>query len=90
MKHDGGAGVATCVVEVSVNGTRSKAQGSVLAEVPMLEQLEGSPFRQPVPLAGHLLFFKAAASPQLLPSITGEGHGWCEGGSNCCRSEVHS
>ncbi|XP_042562234.1 D-3-phosphoglycerate dehydrogenase [Clupea harengus] len=71
MKHDGGAGVATCVVEVSVNGTRSKAQGSVLAEVPMLEQLEGSPFRQPVPLAGHLLFFKAAASPQLLPSITG-------------------
>lgn len=73
MKHNGdGRGGAACVVEVCVNGTRSKAQGSVLAEVPVLEELEGSPFRQPVPLTGHLLFFKAAASPQLLPSITGE------------------
>ncbi|KAI4873055.1 hypothetical protein NFI96_025481 [Prochilodus magdalenae] len=62
---------AACVVEVSVNGSIYKALGSVQAEVPVLLELNGSVFRQPVPLSGNLLFFKAAASPQLLPSLTG-------------------
>ncbi|XDV29999.1 hypothetical protein PO909_033010 [Leuciscus waleckii] len=60
-----------CVVEVSVNGSSCKAVGSVQAGVPVLLELNGSVFRQPVPLSGHLLFFKAASSTELLLSITG-------------------
>lgn len=62
-----------CVVEVSVNGSSCKAVGSVQAGVPVLLELNGSVFRQPVPLSGHLLFFKAASSTELLLSITGKG-----------------
>lgn len=61
-----------CIVEVSVNGSTYKASGSVQAEVPVLLELNGGVFRQPVPLSGNLLFFKAAGSPQLLPSVTSE------------------
>ncbi|XP_052004733.1 D-3-phosphoglycerate dehydrogenase-like [Xyrauchen texanus] len=60
-----------CVVEVFVNGSSYKAVGSVQAGVPVLLQLNGSVFRQPVPLTGHLLFFKAAACTDLLLSVTG-------------------
>ncbi|XP_007260013.3 D-3-phosphoglycerate dehydrogenase [Astyanax mexicanus] len=60
-----------CMMEVSVNGSIYKALGSVQADVPVLLQLDGSVFRQPIPLSGNLLFFKAAASSQLLPSVTG-------------------
>uniref|UniRef100_A0A3B4DVC6 Phosphoglycerate dehydrogenase n=1 Tax=Pygocentrus nattereri TaxID=42514 RepID=A0A3B4DVC6_PYGNA len=59
----------TCMVEVSVNGSIYTALGSVRAEVPILLELNGSVFRQPIPLFGNLLFFKAAGSPQLLPSV---------------------
>uniref|UniRef100_A0AAY4AX72 phosphoglycerate dehydrogenase n=1 Tax=Denticeps clupeoides TaxID=299321 RepID=A0AAY4AX72_9TELE len=62
---------AACVVEVSLCGCGYKALGSVQAGVPVLLQLDGCVFRQPVSLAGHLLFFKAESSPQLLPSVTG-------------------
>ncbi|RXN23231.1 D-3-phosphoglycerate dehydrogenase-like protein [Labeo rohita] len=60
-----------CVVEVSVNGSSYKAIGSVQAGVPVLLELNGSVFRQPVPLTGHLLFFKSATSTELLLSVTG-------------------
>ncbi|XP_052462591.1 D-3-phosphoglycerate dehydrogenase-like [Carassius gibelio] len=60
-----------CVVEVSVNGRSYTTVGSVQAGVPVLLELNGSVFRQPVPLTGHLLFFKAANSTKLLPSVTG-------------------
>ncbi|KAL4636184.1 D-3-phosphoglycerate dehydrogenase [Arapaima gigas] len=60
-----------CVMEVSVNGIWYKATGSIQGDVPVLLDLNGSEFRQPVPLSGNLLFLKAAVTPQLLPAITG-------------------
>lgn len=54
-----------------MNGSVYKASGTVQTAVPVLLELNGSVFRQPVPLSGNLLFFRAATSPQLLPSITG-------------------
>uniref|UniRef100_A0A672MY24 D-3-phosphoglycerate dehydrogenase-like n=1 Tax=Sinocyclocheilus grahami TaxID=75366 RepID=A0A672MY24_SINGR len=62
-----------CVLEVSVNGSSYTAVGSVQAGVPVLLELNGSVFRQPVPLTGHLLFFKASNSTELLLSVTGKG-----------------
>lgn len=55
-----------------MNGSVYKASGSVQTVVPVLLELNGSVFRQPVPLSGNLLFFRAATSPQLLPSVTGK------------------
>uniref|UniRef100_A0A9J8AAP4 D-3-phosphoglycerate dehydrogenase n=1 Tax=Cyprinus carpio carpio TaxID=630221 RepID=A0A9J8AAP4_CYPCA len=60
-----------CVLEVSVNGRSYKAVGLVQAGLPVLLELNGSVFRQPVPLTGHLLFFKATNSTELLLSVTG-------------------
>uniref|UniRef100_A0A8C1V6J7 D-3-phosphoglycerate dehydrogenase n=1 Tax=Cyprinus carpio TaxID=7962 RepID=A0A8C1V6J7_CYPCA len=60
-----------CVLEVSVNGRSYKAVGSVQAGLAVLLELNGSVFRQPVPLTGHLLFFKATNSTELLLSVTG-------------------
>ncbi|XP_076026144.1 D-3-phosphoglycerate dehydrogenase [Genypterus blacodes] len=60
-----------CNVEVFANGARYKASSSVLGGVPILMELDGSVFRQPVSLTGNLLFFKASASPQLLTSVAG-------------------
>ncbi|KAG7466889.1 hypothetical protein MATL_G00147090 [Megalops atlanticus] len=70
---DAGQGLAerACVVEVSVNGSRYKATGTVQGEVPVLLELNGSVFRQPVPLSGNLLLFRATATPRLLPDVTG-------------------
>uniref|UniRef100_A0A672MXJ6 D-3-phosphoglycerate dehydrogenase n=1 Tax=Sinocyclocheilus grahami TaxID=75366 RepID=A0A672MXJ6_SINGR len=62
---------SVCVLEVSVNGSSYTAVGSVQAGVPVLLELNGSVFRQPVPLTGHLLFFKASNSTELLLSVTG-------------------
>uniref|UniRef100_A0A8C9WRU5 phosphoglycerate dehydrogenase n=1 Tax=Scleropages formosus TaxID=113540 RepID=A0A8C9WRU5_SCLFO len=60
-----------CVMELSVNGIKYTATGSIQGDVPVLLDLNGSEFRQPVPLTGNLLFFKAAVTPQLLPTVTG-------------------
>lgn len=60
-----------CEVEITTNNCSSKASGSVQGGVPVLLSLSGSGFRQPVSLTGNLLFFKASASPQLLPSVAG-------------------
>ncbi|TSK92896.1 D-3-phosphoglycerate dehydrogenase [Bagarius yarrelli] len=68
---DGNDSKASCILEVSVNGSVYKASGTVQTTVPVLLELNGSVFRQPVPLSGKLLFFRAATSPQLLPSVTG-------------------
>uniref|UniRef100_A0A673WGP9 D-3-phosphoglycerate dehydrogenase n=1 Tax=Salmo trutta TaxID=8032 RepID=A0A673WGP9_SALTR len=56
---------------ISVNGCSYRATGSVQGGVPVLLELNHSVFRQPVSLTGNLLFFKAVASPPLLPSVTG-------------------
>ncbi|KAM9343785.1 D-3-phosphoglycerate dehydrogenase [Pholidichthys leucotaenia] len=60
-----------CKVEILANGCSFKAVGSVQGSVPVLLELSNSVFRQPVTLTGNLLFFKAPASPQLLPSVAG-------------------
>ncbi|XP_048886509.1 D-3-phosphoglycerate dehydrogenase [Brienomyrus brachyistius] len=60
-----------CVIDLSISGTSFKATGSVHGEIPVLVELAGSRFWQPVPLSGNLLFLKAASTPLLLPEITG-------------------
>lgn len=67
---DSPAGV--CYVEVTASGRSYKASGAVQGGVPVLLELCGNVFRQPVRLAGSLLFFKAPASPQLLSSVAGK------------------
>ncbi|KAA0715417.1 D-3-phosphoglycerate dehydrogenase [Triplophysa tibetana] len=69
--HEESGGREACVVEVSMNSIRYKGVGSVQAGVPVLLELNESVFRQPVPLSGHLIFFKATTSCQLLLSVTG-------------------
>ncbi len=54
------------------NGCSYKASGSVQGGVPVLLELSGSVFRQSVSLTGNLLFLKASANPQLLPSVAGK------------------
>ncbi|XP_041120341.1 D-3-phosphoglycerate dehydrogenase-like [Polyodon spathula] len=60
-----------CAVEISANGVSHKVVGSVQGDVPVLLELNGGLFRHPVPLTGNLIFFKALASPQLVPSVAG-------------------
>uniref|UniRef100_A0A8C7KX95 D-3-phosphoglycerate dehydrogenase n=1 Tax=Oncorhynchus kisutch TaxID=8019 RepID=A0A8C7KX95_ONCKI len=69
--HSEGLTQGACEVEISVNGSSYRATGSVQGGVPVLLELNRSVFRQPVSLTGNLLFFKAVASPPLLPSVTG-------------------
>lgn len=61
-----------CHVEVAANGCSYRASGAVQGGVPVLLELCGSVFRQPVSLAGSLLFFKAHTNPQLLSSVAGK------------------
>uniref|UniRef100_A0A8C7LML4 D-3-phosphoglycerate dehydrogenase n=1 Tax=Oncorhynchus mykiss TaxID=8022 RepID=A0A8C7LML4_ONCMY len=69
--HSEGLTQGACEVEISVNGSSYRATGSVQGGAPVLLELNHSVFRQPVSLTGNLLFLKATASPQLLPSVTG-------------------
>ncbi|CAB1328482.1 unnamed protein product [Coregonus sp. 'balchen'] len=69
--HSKGLTQGACEVEISFNGSSYRATGCVQGGVPVLLELNRSVFRQPVSLTGNLLFFKASASPQLLPAVTG-------------------
>ncbi|XP_062287151.1 D-3-phosphoglycerate dehydrogenase [Scomber scombrus] len=69
--HCDGAAGGVCKVEITASGCSYKASGSVQGGVPVLLELSNSMFRQPVALSGNLLFFKASASPQILPSVAG-------------------
>ncbi|XP_041807179.1 D-3-phosphoglycerate dehydrogenase [Chelmon rostratus] len=66
-----GSASGVCKVEIVTNGCSYKASGSVQGGVPVLLELGGSVFRQPVSLTGNLLFFKASTNPQLLSSVAG-------------------
>lgn len=61
-----------CHVEVAAGGRGYKASCSVQGGAPVLLELCGSVFRQPVSLDGSLLFFRAPVNPQLLSSVAGE------------------
>lgn len=64
--------IDVCHVEVVTSNGSYKATGAVQGGVPVLLELCGSVFRQPVSLAGSLLIFKASANPQLLSSVAGK------------------
>ncbi|XP_028993495.1 D-3-phosphoglycerate dehydrogenase [Betta splendens] len=68
---DAAAGAACRVEVVAADGGRYRAAGAVQGGAPVLLELSGSAFRQPVSLTGNLLFFKASACPQLLSSVAG-------------------
>ncbi|KAM8858138.1 D-3-phosphoglycerate dehydrogenase isoform 1-T2 [Synchiropus picturatus] len=61
----------SCAVEILTGDCSYKAVGSVQGGAPVLLGLNGFMFRQPVALTGNLIFFKAAAGPQLLSSMAG-------------------
>ncbi|XP_054644197.1 D-3-phosphoglycerate dehydrogenase [Dunckerocampus dactyliophorus] len=65
------ASPGACTVEVMTDGRSYKATGAVRGGLPVLLELSGSMFRQPVSLTGNLLFLKAPASPELLSSVAG-------------------
>ncbi|KAF3694879.1 D-3-phosphoglycerate dehydrogenase [Channa argus] len=66
-----GAPHGVCKVEIEATDGSYKASGSVQGGVPVLLELSGTVFRQPVSLTGNLLFFRSSASPQLLSSVAG-------------------
>uniref|UniRef100_A0A1A8KHY9 D-3-phosphoglycerate dehydrogenase n=1 Tax=Nothobranchius kuhntae TaxID=321403 RepID=A0A1A8KHY9_NOTKU len=69
--ESGGVAAGVCEVVIEADGCSFKGIGAVLGGVPVLLGLSDSVFRQPVSLAGNLLFFQASASPQLLSSVAG-------------------
>ncbi|KAJ3592565.1 hypothetical protein NHX12_007692 [Muraenolepis orangiensis] len=60
-----------CEVEISADGVCYKARGSVLGDGPVLLELGSSVFRQPVSLAGNLLFLLVSTGAQILPALAG-------------------
>ncbi|XP_013856907.1 D-3-phosphoglycerate dehydrogenase [Austrofundulus limnaeus] len=71
QSHCDSAAEGVCKVEIAANGCSFKASGSVQGGVPVLLELNGSTFRQPISLRGNLLFLQASADPQLLSSVAG-------------------
>lgn len=68
-KHDSTAGL----LQVSLQGTPHQATGTVQGSTPVLQELSGATFKQPAPLCGPVLIYRANASePSVLPVLTGE------------------
>lgn len=59
-----------CRIQLSVVGTSHSAVGTVHGRTPILLELHGATFRQPVPLAAHLLGFETVGARDL-PGIFG-------------------
>lgn len=72
--HGASEGDGVCKVELVASGCRYNVSGSVQGGIPVLLELNGSVFRQPIALCGNLLFFKASGGPQLLSSLAGMNH----------------
>ncbi|NXT22842.1 SERA dehydrogenase, partial [Syrrhaptes paradoxus] len=65
---DGSAGL----LQVSLQGTPHRAVGTVQGSTPVLWELHGATFKQPAPLAGPILVYRAKASqPSTLPALVG-------------------
>ncbi|NWI70731.1 SERA dehydrogenase, partial [Todus mexicanus] len=65
---DSGSGV----LQVSLQGTPHRAAGTVQGSTPVLRELSGATFKQPAPLAGPILIYKAKASElSTLPALLG-------------------
>ncbi|NWR64950.1 SERA dehydrogenase, partial [Bucorvus abyssinicus] len=63
---------STGLLEVSLPGTPHRAVGTVQGSTPVLRELNGVTFKQPAPLAGPVLIYRAKASePSTLPVLAG-------------------
>lgn len=64
---------STGLLQVSLQGTPHRAAGTVQGSTPVLRELNGATFKQPAPLAGPVLIYRAKASePSALPALAGE------------------
>ncbi|NXM50298.1 SERA dehydrogenase, partial [Gymnorhina tibicen] len=62
----------TGLVQVSLQGTPHQVTGTVQGSTPVLRQINGATFKQPAPLSGPLLIYRAKASdPSALATLTG-------------------
>lgn len=64
---------STGLLQVALQGTPHRATGTVQGSTPVLRELNGATFKQPAPLAGPVLVYRAKASePSTLPTLAGE------------------
>ncbi|KGL73082.1 D-3-phosphoglycerate dehydrogenase, partial [Tinamus guttatus] len=62
----------TQTLGVALQGTPHRAAGTVQGSTPVLRELNGATFKQPVPLSGSMLIYRAKASePSALPALAG-------------------
>uniref|UniRef100_A0A8C8SE11 D-3-phosphoglycerate dehydrogenase n=1 Tax=Pelusios castaneus TaxID=367368 RepID=A0A8C8SE11_9SAUR len=60
------------LLQVTLPGTSYKLVGSVQGSTPVLQELKGATFQQPVPLTGHLLLYRAkTTNANTLPAVIG-------------------
>ncbi|NXA34106.1 SERA dehydrogenase, partial [Eudromia elegans] len=60
------------LLQVALQGTPHRAAGSVQGSTPVLRELNGASFKQPVPLCGPVLIYRAKAlEPSTLPTLAG-------------------
>ncbi|XP_050568371.1 D-3-phosphoglycerate dehydrogenase isoform X3 [Cygnus atratus] len=60
------------LLQVSLQGTPLRVAGTLQGSTPVLRELGGATFKQPAPLAGHVLIYRAKASePSTLPTLAG-------------------
>ncbi|NXD04040.1 SERA dehydrogenase, partial [Certhia familiaris] len=59
------------LVQVSLQGSPHQVTGTVLGSTPVLRQINGATFKQPAPLSGPVLIYRAKASDTRLLSKTG-------------------
>ncbi|KFZ47357.1 D-3-phosphoglycerate dehydrogenase, partial [Antrostomus carolinensis] len=65
---DGRAGL----LQVALQGTPHRAAGTVQGSTPVLREINGATFKQPAPLDGPVLIYRAKASePSALLALTG-------------------
>lgn len=81
----------TGLLQVSLQGTPHQATGTVQGSTPVLQELSGATFKQPAPLCGPVVIYRANASePSVLPVLTGEfpvsllGRRDSQGGPHTC------
>ncbi|KFU91316.1 D-3-phosphoglycerate dehydrogenase, partial [Chaetura pelagica] len=60
------------LLQVALQGTSHRATGTVQGSTPVLREINGATFKQPAPLTGPVLIYRAKASePNTLPVLAG-------------------
>ncbi|KAM6262311.1 D-3-phosphoglycerate dehydrogenase [Porphyrio hochstetteri] len=63
---------STGLLQVALQGSLHRAAGMVQGSTPVLREISGATFKQPAPLAGPVLIYRAKASePSVLPVLAG-------------------